>query len=314
MNLASTLASTSTAEDEVKLESVGDVWELLKASILDLVEGFIGDLPLFLIAGVVFAIGLVAVRFAVRTAGQAMAKGSVDDTLQKLTLTFLRLGLLLVLTMVALSVAGIEVGAALAGLGLLGLALAFAFQNILENFIAGILILIRKPFRIGDQIIASEYEGTVVDVNMRITKLHGYDGVSLLLPNADVFRNPLVNLTELGRRRSSVAIGVDYRDDHDAVAGIVGSAVAAVEGVLPEPLPEVLCTGLGDSSVDFEIRYWTLPDIRSVRHTQDRVLRAAKSAVEGAGMSIPWPIRTLEPGAPLVLRTQDAGQPTDEIA
>lgn len=290
------VADNTSDSARVELETFGDVWDLLRVSVLDLAEGFIADLPVYLIALVVFLLGLVVVRFALRSTEQGLGRSRLDDTLKKLTLTFARIAMMTVLVMVALSVAGIEVGAALAGLGLMGLALAFAFQNILENFIAGLLILVRKPFRIGDQIISDTYEGTVVDVNMRITKLRGYDGVNMLLPNADVFRSPLINLTEEGSRRTTVTIGIDYRDDHDVAGGLIRSAVAQVEGVLPDPAPEVLLTQLGSSSVDFEIRYWTLPDIRTVRHTQDRVLRAAKSAVEEAGMTIPWPIRTLEPG------------------
>lgn len=294
-------------KDDATIQNLSDVWELLRSSILDLFEGFVRDLPIFLIAAMVFVVVYLLVKVALRGAERGLVQSKLDDSLRKLAVTFLRLMLLTMLTMVALSVAGVEVGAALAALGLLGLAFAFAFQNILENFIAGVLILMQKPFRIGDQIIASEYEGTVVDVTMRVTKLTSYAGVTLLLPNADVFKNPVVNLTEQGQRRTTVMIGIDYRDDHDAAGAIIRDAVMAVEGVLLDHPIDVLLTELGESSVDFEVRYWTAPDSGSVRRTQDAVLRAAKTAVEGAGMSIPWPIRTLEPGAALRITTDREG-------
>lgn len=292
-------------QQPAELNDVGDAWEILQSSVRDLVEGFVANLPLYVLALVVFLIGVLLTRFAVRAIGRGLERTSLDGSLRRLTMTVARAAFLTVAALVALSVAGIGVGSALAALGLAGLALAFAFQNILENFISGLLILIRRPFKIDDQIISGDYEGTVTDIDMRVTRLRGYDGVSLLLPNADVFRSPLVNLTEQGKRRTEVIIGIDYRDDHDEAGGVIQQAVAAVEGVLDDPPVEVLLTALGSSSVDFEIRYWTLPDIGSVRRTQDAVLRAAKSAVENAGMTIPWPIRTLEPGAALRVVTSD---------
>ncbi len=88
-------------------------------------------------------------------------------------------------------------------------------------------------------------------------------------------------------------VGIDYRDDHDAARDILEAAVAAAPGVIPTPAPQARCIALGESSVDFEVRYWTAPDIASVVDAQDAVLRGVKTALEGAGMTIPWPIRTL---------------------
>lgn len=298
------LATEETQPAE--LNDVGDVWEILQGSVRDIAEGFVANLPLYVLALVVFLLGALLTRFAVRAISRGLERTSLDGSLQRLTLTVSRVALLTMAALIALSVAGIGVGSALAALGLAGLALAFAFQNILENFIAGLLILIRRPFTIDDQIISGDYEGTVTDIDMRVTRLIGYDGVSLLLPNADVFKSPLVNLTQAGRRRTEVMIGIDYRDDHHTAGDIIREAVAAVDGVLDDPAVEVLLTELGSSSVDFEIRYWTLPDIGSVRRTQDGVLKAAKSAVEDAGMTIPWPIRTLEPGEALRVTTRTA--------
>jgi small conductance mechanosensitive channel len=90
-----------------------------------------------------------------------------------------------------------------------------------------------------------------------------------------------------------VIVGIDYRDDHDRGREVLAATVQQIEGVLVHPEPEVLCIELGDSSVDFEVSYWTAPQMREVRFVRDRVLRACKSALEAEGMTIPWPIRTL---------------------
>jgi small conductance mechanosensitive channel len=281
--------------DPVEVRTPGDLVDVLQEAVTQLTAGLVARLPLIALGVLVLVLGIIATRFAVRGVERGMRRGRVDETVQRLVSMLLQVGLIITAVLLALSIAGVSVGAALAGLGLAGLALAFALQSILENFVAGILILIRKPFRRGDQIISGEFEGTVEDIDLRVTRLTDYDGEVVLIPNATVFTEPLVNLTRKGKRRTRVTIGIDYRDDHDAAGAILREATSAVEGVLPQPPPNAWCTELGDSSVDFEVNYWTAPDIRSVRTTQDRVLRACKTAVEAAGMTIPWPIRTLAP-------------------
>ncbi|MBW3659485.1 MAG: mechanosensitive ion channel family protein, partial [Actinobacteria bacterium] len=158
---------------------------------------------------------------------------------------------------------------------------------------SGILLLSRKPFRAGDQIRVGELEGTVDDIDLRVTKLVDYNGELLLIPNADVFRSTLVNRTRRGMRRTVVPVGIDYRDDHDRAREIILAAVQSVGPVQKMPPPEVQVVAFGESSVDFEIRYWTEPRQAEVLRIRDLVLRRVKSAIEDAGMTIPWPIRTL---------------------
>jgi small conductance mechanosensitive channel len=281
--------------DPVEVRSPSDLVDVLQEALTQLSAGLVARLPLIVLGLVVLVLGILGTKLALRVVGRGMRRARIDETVQRLVHMLLQVGLVVAATLLALSIAGVSVGAALAGLGLAGLALAFALQSILENFVAGILILIRKPFRQGDQIVSGDFEGTVEDIDLRVTRLTDYDGELVLIPNATVFTEPLINLTRLGKRRTRVTIGIDYRDDHDAAGAILRAATTAVAGVLADPPPNAWCIELGDSSVDFEVNYWTAPDIRSVRTTQDRVLRACKSAVEDAGMTIPWPIRTLAP-------------------
>lgn len=262
--------------------AVGELW-----------AGFLDRLPLLLLAIVVLAVGLLAVGVVHRLVVRATSSRRLDVAVVKLIQTGTRLALVLIVLLVSLSVAGVNVGSALAALGIAGLAIAFAMQSILENFIAGILILARRPFRPGDQVRLGEFEGTVMDVNMRVTTVNQYDGEKVLLPNAMVFNEPITNTTEQGRRRTEVIVGVDYRNDHDRAREVLFAAVKSVEGVLAAPPPRVLLTELGDSGVDFLLQFWTLPEQAEVNGVRDRVLGAAKSAIEAEGMTIPWPIRTL---------------------
>lgn len=289
------------------VDTLRDALDVVRDTIEGLVAAFLTRLPLVGVGLVLFVAGLLAARWFGRWTEQLLERTRADRVVVGLSGRIVRFLVVVVAALMALSVAGVRVGAVLATLGIAGLALAFALQNILENFVSGIILLVRKPFRAGDQIETGDFEGTVEEIDLRVTRLVAYDGVTVLIPNSDVFRNPLSNMTRRGSRRTTLTVGVDYRDDHDRARQVLMEAVTQAPGVLAEPMPEVLLTELGDFSVDFELRYWTLPDIRTVRRVQDRVLSDAKSALERAGLTIPWPIRTLMFDTPVELHHGDGG-------
>jgi small conductance mechanosensitive channel len=285
---------------DVMLDQLGELWR----SVLE-------SLPVVLLGLVILAVAIALAVAAARAFNRTIERANVDGSVAALLTRIVRLVLFLAAVLFALSVMGVPVSSVLGLLAVAGLAVGLAIQGILENFIAGVILQIRRPIRRGEQVISGDYEGTVEDIDFRVTRLLTYDGTVVLIPNAQVYTNPLVNLTRRGKRRTTLVVGIDYRDDHDRARAVMAEALAEVEGVLGEPPSEVLLTTLGESSVDFELRYWTLPDIRSVRHTQDRVLSAVKTAVEAAGMTIPWPIRTLvvDGDSDIRLRGSGAGAP-----
>lgn len=294
-NILDNAPSTPAEALEVIVQKFQSLW-----------TGLLQSLPIIMIGLVVFLVLYVVARVVSRGFGHTLEKTNADPVVSRLLTRVLKTILVMIAALFALSTMGVAIGNVVTFLAVLGFAVGLAVQGILENFVAGVILLMRKPFRAGDQIITGDYEGTVDDVDFRVTALIGYDGTRQLIPNGQVYSNPLVNLTGGGKRRSTVTVGVDYRDDHDEAREVIRGALEGLEGVLAEPAPEVLLTELGDSSVNFEVRYWTEPSIRSVRHTQDRVLAAVKTAVEGAGMTIPWPIRTLVVDGPVdVARPQD---------
>lgn len=178
-------------------------------------------------------------------------------------------------------------------LGLSSVAFGFAFQDIFKNFLAGILLLLQEPFRIGDQIIVQDYEGTVQDIAIRSTQIVTYQGEIVVIPNAVLFTNPVQVLTAQRQRRTDLQIGVDYNTDLRSAIDVLLQAVSEIEGVLAEPKPEVDGLGFGESSIDFAVRYWTLPQKIHVRRTRTKVIIALKEACDKAGINIPYPIRTL---------------------
>lgn len=181
-------------------------------------------------------------------------------------------------------------------IGLLGLgsvAISFAFQDIFKNFLAGILILLREPFRIGDQIIVEGYEGTVVEISIRSTEIRTYQGETAILPNSLLFTNPVQVRTAGDSRRTDLAIGVDYNTPLPVAVETLLSTIRGTDGVLEMPAPEVDVVGFGDSSIDFRVRYWTDPFQVEVRRIQSRAIVALKAACDRADINIPYPIRTV---------------------
>ena len=275
-----------------ELTDPNTVRELVTDAFAELAGDILARLPLMLLAIVVFLALLLFVRLLLGVVKRGMLRGDVDFTVRRLVANLLRLFLLLGVVLLSLSIAGVEIGAMLAALGLIGLGIALAMQNILESLISGVLILLRKPYDRGEIIITEEVEGYVEDIDLRVTTIRTYDGTLVLVPNADIFRAPITNLSRRGTRRASLHIGIDYRDDHERARELLFHTVEQVDEVLSEPPPQVLLAGLGDSSVDFEVRVWFEAELGPPK-VQDLCYRACKTALDDAGITIPWPIRTL---------------------
>jgi len=181
-------------------------------------------------------------------------------------------------------------------IGLLGLgsvAIGFAFQDIFKNFLAGILLLLQEPFQIGDQIVVQDYEGTVEKISIRSTQILTYQRERIVMPNSILFTSPVLVKTAESRRRTDLAIGVDYNTPLPMAVETLSNATKEVEGVLSEPGVEVDVVGFGDSSIDLMVRYWTFPERKQVRRVTTQVTIALKAACDRADINIPYPIRTL---------------------
>ncbi len=275
-----------------ELTDPSTVLELISDAFAELAGDILTRLPLFAIGLVVFLLLLAVVRLLLTGVNRGMVRGDVDFTVRRLVTNLLKLFLLLGVVLLSLSIAGVEIGAMLAALGLIGLGIALALQNILENLLSGVMILIRKPYDRGEIIITEDVEGYVEDIDLRVTTIRTYEGTLILVPNADIFSTPITNLSRRGTRRTTLHIGIDYRDDHERARELLFHTVEQIPEVLADPPPQVLLTGLGDSSVDFEVRVWFDAEF-GVPKIQDLCYRACKTALDDAGITIPWPIRTL---------------------
>jgi len=181
----------------------------------------------------------------------------------------------------------------LGAIGIGGIAIALAAQALLTNALASTLLRLRHPFRRGDQIRTNDFEGRVVDVNYRSVVLVTMDGERVFIPASKVLDEPIVNYTARPRRRTTLEIGVDYGADLPTARDALLEATRRAEGVLERPTPEVLVEGFGESSIDFAVHFWHGPTIAEMWHARSAVAMAAKEALDGVGIEIPFPQRTL---------------------
>ncbi len=182
----------------------------------------------------------------------------------------------------------------LSGLGFFSIAVGFAFQDILENSLSGLLMLFRQPFRSGDQIEVVGHSGTVEAITIRETRIKTFDGQLILIPNRDVYKNVIRVQTHFDTRRLSFAVGTAYENDPREACEVIVRALADVEGVLDDPAPEALITTLGVSTVDIDVRLWTASAQHEALTVLHRSIDAVKRALDDAGIEMPAEIIALQ--------------------
>ncbi|WP_298457608.1 mechanosensitive ion channel family protein [uncultured Cellulomonas sp.] len=202
----------------------------------------------------------------------------------------------------------------LGGLGIASVAIGIAFQNVLSNLFAGVLILLREPFRAGDQIAVADVRGTVEEVNLRETVVRTFDGRRVLVPNSTVHGEVLTVQTGYTHIRTTVVVGVDYATDLARARSLILDAVQAVPGVTPDPAPQCLLTELAPSTVNFDVRFWSGARQLEAIETRDRVIEAVARALDAAGVEMPPEIRLVQPSAELasLLARAADGPATDD--
>jgi small-conductance mechanosensitive channel len=186
---------------------------------------------------------------------------------------------------VAFGIIGVSFATILATFGVAGLIVGFALKDILENFVAGVLILWRRPYEVADQIQVGVNAGTVSEINFRTTTLRTADGVQVFIPNAQIFNQPIQNLTEYGTRRTTIVLQFPLDTDLGRAEGLLRQAVTDVEGVLSSAQPEILLLGSSATAYELHVRYWTAPEIQVTNRIESAVRHAIDNALSGIDLS-----------------------------
>lgn len=268
-------------------------WETLQQELAHFAEGAAAALPRIGLGLIVFFAGYVITRLVRRAIIRAIADTPAGLAVER---ALARVTSIVGITLSALSglaTMGVDIGALVAGLGLTGLAVGLALKETIENAITGVLLLIMRPFQLGDIIKVGDEMGVVSDIAIRTTNIKTFDGLNVLIPNSQVFNGVITNWTSYPTRRITVTVGVAYETDLPKAFHVLSDAVSGTPGVLADPAPLVSYEGFDDSSIRMVFRFWINWSDTSPLAAQTDVTQAIMDAARREGIDIPFPIRTV---------------------
>ena len=277
------------------------IFQKLVSKLTSWLEGVIIMLPNALLALAVASLVALASRLFSRFVEQLIFKLSKNEPISSLLGTLARVTAIALGVFFALSLLNLDktVTSLLAGVGIAGLALGFAFQDIASNFMSGFIMALNRPFVVGDLVkVSSGHFGHVKRVAMRASLIETLEGLSVLIPNKDIFQNPIVNYTNTPYRRMDLVMGTAYGDDMSTVRRVVCEAVQAIPHRDPKRDVEFFFQEFGDSSINFSVRIWLTRSAElSYLEARSEAMIAIKRALDKNALTIPFPIRTLDFGA-----------------
>jgi small-conductance mechanosensitive channel len=269
--------------------------KIIQHSAYAMAVDFVASLPRIGIAFCLLGLTWVVVIFANRALRNLLRRTRVRRALTDLVVEIADVGVWVLMAFVAASVAFPSVTPAniLTGLGLGSVAIGFAFRDVFENFLAGILILYREPFRLGDCIECAKVEGFVEEITARDVHLRQTDGQRVVVPNAMLLKNQVWVRTDRAIRRTTILCRIALDEDVAAAREVIRGAVERVGSVSKEQEVQIFAQAFGESSIEFEVTWWTGSRPVDVRRSRDEVIAAVKRALDEAGIRIAIPRRAL---------------------
>ena len=281
------------------LDAIEQAIRKIYDKLLNWVETLIVMLPNLLLAVIIFCAFYYAGRLVRQTLQRPLARvihtrAIMDLLLSLLSMAFIAIGLFVALSILQLDKA---VTSLLAGAGIVGLALGFAFQDIAANFVSGVLIALRKPIEIGDLIETNGFFGIVSRITLRSTIVRTMPGQQVHIPNKDIYSKPIVNFSASGKRRVDLDCGVSYGEDLEQVREVTLRAIRNLSYLDPAHEVELFYKEFGESSINFTVRYWISFQKQAdyLKAMSDGIMQI-KKAFDAEGITIPFPIRTLDFG------------------
>ena len=242
-------------------------------------------------AALTFIIGLWIIRLINRMVRKFFLKADYDPSLESFLQSFISIGLKLMLFVLVITQLGVQSSSLVAIIGAAGLAVGLALQGSLANFAGGVLILLFKPFKVGDFISAQGVDGTVKEISIFTTKISTFGNQMAIVPNGQLSNNNIINYNTQSTRRDKIAIGIGYSSNIKLAKEILLEICAENANILKDPAPEVYVAELGDSSVNLSLRFWARNEVFWAAHFH--VMEELKSRFDAAGIEIPFPQRVI---------------------
>lgn len=263
-----------------------DDWSVYAKEFADKIIDF---LPSFLSAIFVLIFGLWFIKILVNYIRRIFHKREYDKTLENFATSLISVGLKILLIIIVITQLGIETTSLVAVIGAAGLAIGLALQGSLANFAGGVLIIVLKPFRVGDWIEAKGVSGSVKETSLFYTKLVTFGNQLAVIPNGQLTNDNIINYTVEGKRRDAITIGISYESNVKLAKEILLNLMMEQENIMKDPAPVVVVTEFADSSVNLSLRFFALNDFFWDCHWF--TIEEAKTRLEAAGISIPFPQR-----------------------
>jgi small conductance mechanosensitive channel len=251
----------------------------LVGSFKDYANRFIDHLPELLAALVFLVLAVLAARLVRRLVEAGLRRTSTEAYVHLLVAKLAYFGVMIIGVVVALSLGGVNLGVLVGSLGLATVALGFALQDIVSNFVAGIVLLLEHPFTRGDQIAVTGVEGTVEDIRVRATQLRAADGEQVLVPNKILFTNVLTNSTATMHRRVEVTLSVPQGVDPRRAREALLAAASEVDGTSEDPAPRLLLHDLGEDKMELLLEFWVDPRRHDLQRVRSEMLEATQAVL-----------------------------------
>ncbi|MBA3922507.1 MAG: mechanosensitive ion channel family protein [Nostocaceae cyanobacterium] len=266
----------------------------IQTSLLELVGSGIKALPGILVAIVVLLLTRYIANKLKRIIAKVLGKMIRSHSLRSLftNAAYIMIWVVGILAAGVIAFPSLRLGDILGLLGLGSVAIGLVFQDLCKNFIAGVILLLQDQFKLQDQVLVGNFEGTIEEIDFLNTQILTYQGERVLLPNSMLLTQPVKILTASTYRRTDLTIGVDCDTPLATAIEKIQAVLTDVEGVFIEPAPIIDVALFGSSSIDLVMRYWTLPQQANRLRTQTRVLMAIKELCDREGIILPYPIRT----------------------